>query len=300
MNSPKFLQKNDTIAIVATARKITLEEITPAINLLKQWGLKVVIGNSIGLEEHQFAGSDHERTADLQKMLDDTAVKAIWFARGGYGTVRIIDNLDFTQFKKNPKWLIGYSDITVIHNHVHTFGIATVHATMPLDITNITKEAIQSLKNSLFGNAISYEIPTSNLHKSGAAEGILVGGNLSILYSLLGSSSSLNTNGKILFIEDLDEYLYHIDRMLQNLKRNGYFDHLKGLIVGSMTKMHDNAIPFGKSAHEIIFDAVSPFNFPVVFDFPAGHIDDNRALIFGEKIVLNVNDSKTFLTFITN
>ncbi|WP_089380664.1 S66 peptidase family protein [Lutibacter agarilyticus] len=297
MIQPTYLQKNDTVAIVSTARKISLPEIQPAIELLKSWGLKVVVGETIGFEEHQFAGTDAQRTADFQKMLDNQKIKAIWCARGGYGTVRIIDKLDFTEFKKNPKWMIGYSDITVLHNHIHNLGFQTLHATMPLDVEKNQKKALNSLKKSLFGKPISYEINASEENKTGKTEGILVGGNLSMLYSLLGSETSIKTDGKILFIEDLDEYLYHIDRMLMNLKRNGYFNHLKGLVVGGMTDMHDNAIPFGKNAKKIILDIVSEFNFPIVFDFPAGHLKDNRALVFGRKVELEVSEEKTSIKF---
>ena len=298
MIQPSFLQKNDTVAIVSTARKISLAEIQPAIDLLKNWGLNVEIGKTIGFEEHQFAGTDVQRTADFQKMLNNPKIKAIWCARGGYGTVRIIDALDFTEFKKHPKWIIGYSDITVLHNHIHNLGFQTLHATMPLDVEKNSKAALTSLKKCLFGEPISYKINSSEDNKLGTATGELVGGNLSILYSLLGSDSSIKTDGKILFIEDLDEYLYHIDRIFINLKRNRYFNNLKGLIVGGMTSMHDNAIPFGKNVKEIILDTVSEFDFPVVFDFPAGHLKDNRTLVLGKKINLQVQDKSTDLVFL--
>jgi len=297
MIQPQYLQKNDTVAIVSTARKISQEEILPAINLLKEWGLRVIVGETIGFEDHQFAGNDAQRTADFQKMIDNPSIKAIWCARGGYGTIRIIDKLDFTIFKKQQKWIIGYSDITVFHNHMHNLGFETLHATMPLDVSKNTDIALNSLKKSLFGEPISYSIPTSKENKLGTASGELVGGNLSMLYSLLGSETSIKTGDKILFIEDLDEYLYHIDRMLMNLKRNGYFNNLKGLIVGGMTNMHDNTIPFGKNAKEIILDTVSDYDFPVVFDFPAGHLKDNSALTFGKKITLKVEKEKTKLSF---
>ena len=298
MIQPSYLQKNDTVAIVSTARKISLKQIQPAIDLLKNWGLKVIVGETIGFEENQFAGNDLQRASDFQQLLDNPKVKAIWCARGGYGTVRIVDALNFTAFKKHPKWIIGYSDITVLHNHLHNFGIETLHATMPLDVAKSTEETLTSLKKSLFGKSLSYEIVSSEENKIGTNSGELIGGNLSILYSLLGSESSINTNGKILFIEDLDEYLYHIDRMLMNLKRNDFFDNLKGLIVGGMTDMHDNSIPFGKNAKEIILDVVTKYNFPVVFDFPAGHLKDNRSLIFGRKVNLEVDKNKTKLSFL--
>lgn len=297
MISPNYLQKQDTVAIVSTARKITLQEIKPAIKLLESWGLKVIVGKTIGLEENQFAGSEKERINDFQKMLDNPEIKAIWCARGGYGTIKIIDQLNFTRFKEHPKWIIGYSDITVLHSHIHNLGIETLHATMPINVTKNSKEALTSLKNSLFGKVIFYEINATKENKTGIVSGELVGGNLSILYSLTGSKSAINTAGKILFLEDLDEYLYHIDRMMMNLKRNDYFTNLKGLIIGGMTDMRDNTIPFGKTAKEIILDIISEYNFPVTFNFPAGHISDNRTIILGRKVTLDVNRNTTKLTF---
>ncbi len=297
MISPKYLQKNDTIAIVSTARKISLEEIKPAIELLESWGLNVKIGKTIGLENNQFAGTDEERIYDFQKMLDNEEVKAIWCARGGYGTVRMIDTLDFSKFKRNPKWIIGYSDVTVLHNHINNLGFETLHATMPINVPKNTRETLNSLKDALFGVDLNYSIKSDKLNKPGSATGQLAGGNLSILYSLLGSETSIDTNGKILFIEDLDEYLYHVDRMMQNLKRNGYFENLKGLIVGSMTEMNDNTIPFGKTAEEIILDVCKGYNFPICFNFPAGHIDDNRTLILGRTVQLAVGSKQSTVTF---
>jgi muramoyltetrapeptide carboxypeptidase len=295
---PDFLQEGDSVAIVSAARKISLGEITPAINLLKSWGLKVVIGDTIDLTENQYAGSDEERTKDFQAMLDNTKVKAIWCARGGYGTLRIIDQLDFSSFLKNPKWIIGYSDITVLHSHLHNSGVASSHATMPINVQKNTKKALKSLKKTLFGQKIDKSVSFSKKNKLGKGKGKLVGGNLSILYSLLGSKTSINTDGKILFIEDLDEYLYHVDRMIIGLKRNGYFDNLQGLIVGGMTQMHDNTIPFGKTAKEIILDAVSEYDFPVCFKFPAGHIDDNRALMLGAEVEMEATDKGYQLTYL--
>jgi len=298
MIQPSYLQKGDTVAIVSTARKITSDNIIPAIKLLEKWGLQVIIGETIGSEENQFSGSDEKRIADFQQMLDNPKIRAIWCARGGYGTVRIIDKLDFSAFKKNPKWIVGYSDITVLHSYIHNFGIETLHATMPINLENNSQQALESLKKSLFGKNLSYEVPADEKNKSGNASGELVGGNLSVLYSLLGSHSSINTDGKILFIEDLDEYLYHIDRMCINLKRNGYFENLKGLVVGGMTDMHDNDIPFGKTAEEIMLDCVSEYDFPVVFNFPAGHLDDNRTMIFGRKVTLDSGKIKSKITFL--
>jgi muramoyltetrapeptide carboxypeptidase len=286
MKTPIYLQKGDAVAIVATARKISMDEIRSAIDLIESWGLKVVIGKTIGLENNQFAGTIQERVDDLQTVLNDKSIKAIWCARGGYGTVQLIDHLNFTKFLHHPKWIIGYSDITVLHSQIHNLGIETIHATMPINIPLNSDEAKTTLRKALFGNQLKYEFPAHEMNVSGIAKGKIVGGNLSVLYSLLGSNSTINTNQKILFIEDLDEYLYHIDRMLQNLKRNGYFENLNGIIVGGMTKMNDNEISFGKSAEEIILDFVKPLNIPVVFKVPFGHLDDNRALILGRTIQL--------------
>ena len=297
MISPKYLHKNDTVAIVSTARKVTLKELKPAIRLLESWNLNVKIGKTIGLENNQFAGSDEERIKDFQDMMDDTTVNAIWCARGGYGTIRIIDELDFTKFKKNPKWVVGYSDITVLHNHIHNLGIETVHATMPINVSKNTPESLSSLKDALYGNKLQYSIKTDKLNKLGKGKGELVGGNLSMLYSLLGSETAINTDGKILFIEDLDEYLYHVDRMMYNLKRNGYFDNVKGLLVGSMTAMKDNTIPFGKTSKEIIFEICNDFEFPICFDFPGGHVEDNRALIMGRTVHLKVGSGLSEINF---
>ncbi|MHA7055752.1 S66 peptidase family protein [Aquimarina sp. M1] len=297
MLTPDFLQKGDKIAIVSTARKITRKEINEAINILKNWDLCPVIGATIGLKNNQFAGSDNDRILDFQAMLDDTEIKAIWCARGGYGTVRIIDHLNFSKFIKHPKWIIGYSDITVLHAHIHNLNISTIHAAMPVDIHKCTEASRQSLCETLFGGKEDYIIPSSKWNKSGNCNGKLIGGNLSILYSICGSKSAINCKGKILCIEDLDEYLYHIDRMLQNLKRNGYFNELSGLIIGGMTKMHDNNVSFGKNAKEIILDIVKEYDFPVAFDFPMGHIEDNRALVLGAEVGLDVSDKTVILKY---
>ncbi len=295
MTTPPYLIKGDKIGIVACARKISREEIEPAISILKSWGLEVVLSKNLFHSDNQFSGTDAERAEDLQTMLDDDSVKAIISARGGYGTIRIIDKIDFANFKKNPKWIIGYSDITVLHSHIHNFGIETIHATMPINFEK-NKDATESLRKALFGENLIYETEKHILNKNGTAEGELVGGNLSLLYALTGSVSDIDTKGKILFIEDLDEYFYHIDRMMINLKRAGKLNDLTGLIVGGMTDMKDNTISFGKNAEEIISDAVKEFNYPVCFNFPAGHIDKNLALIFGRKIKLSVGE-KTRVEF---
>lgn len=298
MITPPLLKKGDTIGIVSTARKITLVEIEPAIQIIKSWGLKVKLGRTVGLEKNQFAGEDLDRAKDLQQMMDHPSIKAIWCARGGYGTVRIIDMLDFSEFKKHPKWIIGYSDVTVLHSHLHTLNIKSIHAEMPLDIAKKSESTRSSLKTTLFKGSDSIEYETLNpLNRIGIANGQLVGGNLSILFSLCGSKSAINTDGKILFLEDLDEYLYHIDRMMQNLKRNGILQNLSGLIVGGMSDMNDNAIPFGKTAEEIILNAVSEYDYPVCFEFPVGHINPNLSLTLGSEVTLEIHESRVRLTF---
>lgn len=298
MKIPPYLKKGDTVALVCTARKFTSEEAIPAIELLESWGLKVKLGKTIGLDNFQLGGSDNERAEDFQAMIDDDSVKAIWCARGGYGTVRMIDKIDFSKFVQNPKWIMGFSDVTVLHSHIHNLGVATTHSIMPFSVPKAEETAKISLKNALFGERLSYEIPSSSYNKNGKAKGVLVGGNLSILYSLLGSKSSVNTENKILYIEDLDEYLYHIDRMMMNLKRNGYFDKVKGIIVGGMTDMHDNQIPFGMNAYEIILDITQEFDIPICFDFPAGHLSDNRALILGKEVEFEVNEKVSRLEYL--
>lgn len=298
MKIPPYLKKGDTVAIVCTARKFFPEDAIPAKELLESWGLKTKLGNTIGLDSCQLGGTDAERASDFQNMMDDDNIKAIWCARGGYGTVRIIDMLDFTKFKKNPKWIMGFSDVTVLHSHANVERVATLHSIMPFTVPKAPEEVKETLRKALFGEPIEYVIPTVSYNVKGKAIGELVGGNLSILYSLFGSKSSLDTNGKILYIEDLDEYLYHVDRMMQNMKRNGYFDNVKGLIVGGMTDMHDNEIPFGQNAVQIITAIASQYNIPIAFDFPAGHMKDNRTLILGKQVDFEVNDKEVKLRFL--
>jgi muramoyltetrapeptide carboxypeptidase len=229
-------------------------------------------------------------------MMDNPNIKAIWCVRGGYGTVRMIDLLDFTKFKQSPKWVVGFSDVTVLHSHLNNLGFASIHGIMPVSV-KATEEAKESLRKALFGETLEYTVPCEPMNRYGSAKGELVGGNLSILYSLLGSSSAIDCTDKILFMEDLDEYLYHIDRMMMNLKRNGCLESLKGIIVGGMTKMHDNEIPWGKNALEIIDDVTKPYNIPVIYNFPAGHSADNHALILGKQVTLEVNDLESKVIF---
>ena len=300
MITPPYLKRGDKIAIVATARKVTPSEMDVAINTFRSWGLQVITGPHLFGEKDQYSGTDEERASDLQMMLDDNEVKAILCARGGYGTVRIVDQLNFSVFEQHPKWIVGYSDITVLHSHVNIqFGIETLHAIMPINFSDEGTEAsIESLRKALFGEVLEYNMAAHPMNKEGNVSGVLTGGNLSILYSLIGSPSDIQTENKILFIEDLDEYLYHIDRIMMNLKRSGKLSGIKGLVVGGLTKMNDNTIPFGKNAEQVISEYSKESGIPVCFNFPAGHIPDNRALIMGREVDLNIDQNGVSLQFL--
>lgn len=291
MITPPALKTGDTIAIISTARKISREELEPAVTEITKRGFNVLFGKNLFQEENQFSGSDIQRAEDLQTCIDNPEVKAILCARGGYGTVRIIDKIDFTHFSKSPKWICGYSDVTVLHNKLSKIGIESLHSTMPINFASNTQKALDSLFNALSEQPLEYYFKKHPFNKKGTAEGKLIGGNLSMLYSQTGSDTALQTNGVILFLEDLDEYLYHIDRIMWNLKRNGYFENLAGVIVGGMSDMNDNAVPFGKTAEEIILDHFADYNFPVCFGFPAGHVADNRTLIMGRNVKLDISEN---------
>ena len=297
MKIPPTLKKGDTVAIAATARKTSKEILEPSVQILKNWGLKVVFAPNLFKAENQFAGSDKDRVAGFQWALDNKDVKAIILACGGYGGLRVIDDLSFRYFIKNPKWIVGYSDTTVIQSHVTNLGIASIHGTMAFQFTK-HEQATESLRKVLFGEQQEYEAEAHKLNRTGEAKGEIVGGNLSLLYALSGSLSDIDTKGKVLFIEDLDEYLYHIDRMMLQLKRSGKLKNLKGLIVGGMSDMKDNAVPFGKTAEEIIRDAVKEYKYPVCFNFPAGHIDKNLAFYIGKKAELKVTKKGSELIYL--
>ncbi|HMQ76782.1 MAG TPA: LD-carboxypeptidase [Flavobacteriales bacterium] len=313
---PPALRPGDTIAIIPTARAITVEELRDGIALAESWGLRVKLGAGIGRKHFQQAGTAEERAADLQAALDDHAVRAIWCARGGYGTVHLLDHLDLSAMRRDPKWIVGFSDITVLHNALHNIGIASLHAQMPFHIGGKTEECRETLRAALFGEMYGVASgewrvtgpdgpPLATRHsilatpRVGQCEGVLVGGNLSLLYALRGTPYDIDPRGKILFIEDLDELLYHMDRMVQNLRLAGWFKDLIGLIVGGMSDMHDKNPddPFGKAAERIIVDALGHTRYPVCFGFPAGHIDDNRALIFGLPARLTVTEDAATLTY---
>ena len=300
--SPAILQVGDTIAIVAPAgilksRKKTIEA---AQMLLKNWGLVTVLGPHLFSESYHFAGTDAQRLKDLQWALDNPDVKAIWCARGGYGSMRIMDELNFEPFKKNPKWLVGYSDITALHNQLQNLGYETLHAMMPVNMEEDAKAitaSITSLKAGLFGTLAMHNIESNKSNRMGSAKGILIGGNLTLLTAQLGSASQLDTRNKILFIEEIGEYKYHIDRMLQSLKRAGYFDHCNGVIVGDMMDIKANSPAWGTGIEELIMNILDPYDFPVAFGIPAGHKPENRALIFGRSIDLNITKSETVIRF---
>lgn len=286
---PNNLKKGDKISLISTARKIDVEKLGHAKEVLNKWGLKVVEGKNLRAESDQFCGTDIQRASDLQAAVNDNSIKAIICFRGGYGTVRILESVDFSNLIKNPKWVCGYSDVTALHNYLNTkCNIATLHSTMPVNFETNTNVALESFRKALFGEKYNIVAETHELNREGDASGKIIGGNLSMLYSLSGTKFDIDTRGKILFIEDLDEYLYHIDRMMWNLKLSGKLSNLSGLVVGGITDMNDNENPFGKTAVEIIKEAVEEYNYPVCFNFPCGHIDDNRTVILNKEAKLTV------------
>lgn len=292
MKQPAFLQSGDLVAVVAPAGRVAPEQVLPALTWLEQEGFRVWQGSNLFGEEHQFAASDAGRAADLQAALDHPEVKAVFCARGGYGTARIIDRLDFAGFLRHPKWLVGFSDITVLHNRLHQLQVATIHGVMPryfLDDSGLPTESSRALLSLLRGEKAAYTIAPAAWNRAGMAQAPLAGGNLSILCSLRGTLYDLDLRGKILFLEDVGEYLYHIDRMMQNLRLGGKLEKLAGLVVGQFTEMKDNPVPFGKSAEEIIREAVEPYHFPVCFGMQAGHGQPNLPLLFGPKWKLEVS-----------
>jgi muramoyltetrapeptide carboxypeptidase len=303
MPAPAPLRPGDTIAIVPTARAIMRDELIEGIELAKSWGLNVKLGSCIGKKHYQQAGTARQRAADLQAALEDPKVKAVWCARGGYGTVHLLDHIEPEVFTNNPKWLVGFSDVTVLHNTLHGLGLPSLHAQMPFNIGSKSDDARESLRRALFGEqlgiSMSHPAATASVARQGEGEGVLVGGNLSLLYALRGTPFDIDPAGKILFLEDLDELLYHVDRMVMNLKLGGWFNNLAGLIVGGMTDMRDKdpLDPFGKTAEQIVADAVGEAPYPVCYGFPAGHIADNRALVMGQTAKLSVTTTGATLSF---
>lgn len=297
---PPPLRIGDTVAIVPTARAITLDELKDGIALLESWGLRVRLGAGVGRKHFQQAGTARERAADLQAAIDDPAVHAIWCARGGYGTAQLLDHIDPRGLQRHPKWIAGFSDITVLHNALHNLGLATLHAQMPYNISAKSPETASTLRSALMGETYMITSPTGAMAgRRGECEAELIGGNLSLLYALRGTPYDIDPRGKILFLEDLDELLYHVDRMVMNLHLAGWFKDLAGLVVGGMADMHDlkEQDPFGESAEEIIARTVASYAYPVCYHFPSGHIPDNRALVLGQKAKLSVTADGATLSF---
>lgn len=295
--TPTFLKKGDKVAIVCPAWKVD-DSLQDAVNLLNSWGLEVVLGKTVNSSYRQYAGSDELRAEDFQRMLDDDSVKAIFAARGGYGCVRMIDQVDFTNFAAKPKWIVGFSDVTVIHSHIHAlYGIPTIHGQMPITIPDATKESLLSLQDTLFGKKALYEYKSESEQVIGEAQGVLIGGNLALLVNVLGSISDMNYDNKILFIEDVGEFYYSIDRMLWTLKRAGKLSKLKGLIIGGFTNLKDNKIPFGMSVVALVKEIVGEYGYPIAFDFPAGHIDNNYTLVLGKNVYLKVAKHQVTLAY---
>lgn len=291
---PPYLKPGDTIGITCPAGYVSHERVAFAKEVFERWGFKVLLGKTIGTGDYYFSGHDAERLADMQEMLDDTSVKAILMGRGGYGTSRIVDSLDFTAFRQAPKWICGFSDITVLHSHIHQqFGVASLHSPMCGAFTPVSEQTqyIQSLHRALTGDRLSYSFPASMHNRPGTCDGVVVGGNLAILAHLTGSASQADTDGKILFIEDIGEHLYNIDRLLLNLRRSGQLAGLKGLLVGQFTDMQDTERPFGRTLEEIILDKVADYDYPVAFNFPCGHDTENVTLPLGMPVQLIVADS---------
>ncbi len=288
---PAPLQAGQRVALVSPARKISAAELAPAIATLTSWGLAVVLGESIAGDHHQFAGDDDLRRRDFQQQLDDPGIRAILCARGGYGTARIVDALDLTGFAAAPKWVAGFSDITVLNSHLLARGYASIHGVMPVLFHQAGGErALETLRRALFGEPFRAIVGAAHpLNRPGTATGELVGGNLSLLQTITGTPSQASFAGRILFLEDLDEYLYHLDRMLLHLHRSGQLAGLAGLVVGHFSDMRDNAIPFGSTAHEIIDRFARLHDFPVAYGFPIGHEADNLALVVGQRATLTVN-----------
>lgn len=295
MQQPITLQHGDKIALSAPARRICQEELQISIDMIEKAGYQVVFDDRLFGTDHQFAGSDLLRTSLLQEYLDDPCIRAVFFVRGGYGSLRMVDQLDFSRFEQYPKWLVGYSDITVIHGRLQQLGFESLHASMPINFNDNSLQALQSLFNALENKPEAVTFAPQKYNRWGNVEAEVVGGNLSTLYSLLGSGLFPETTGRILFLEDLDEYLYHIDRMMLALKRAGKLRNMAGLLIGGMTSMNDNRIPFGKTAIEIIAEHTDEYHYPRCFGFPAGHLKDNRALVLGRKSKLTIASEKCVL-----
>ena len=298
MITPAPIKPGSKIRIVSPAGKLKAERVLPAVNWLREKGYRVELGKHVFSSHFQFSGSDEQRLQDLQTALNDSDTSAIFCARGGYGMVRIIEKLDFTEFKKHPKWLVGYSDITALHLAINSLGISSIHGTMPpffFDKNGVENRNLNSLMKLITGKDILYEFQSPEIKRIGTAKAELIGGNLSLATSLLGSKYEINTDGKILFIEDIDEYLYHIDRMMFQLKFAGKLENLAGLVIGDFTAVKDNDDPFGQTVEEIIWQTVKEYDFPVCSGLKAGHEDINLALTFGKEWELQVSEELSTL-----
>ena len=295
MIQPPFLTPGDTIYITAPAKAIEETSVLAAKNTLETWGLNVRIAPHCLGRYHYFSGSDEERLADFQDGLDDPSIKAILCARGGYGCVRMVEALNWDAFKKNPTWIIGFSDVTVFHQQIHQLGIESIHGIMPLGFIEGSDAAKETLKKSLFGEFFTLEAAHVLGNMIGEARGTLVGGNMAIVTSLLGTSLSYSFKNNILVLEDIGEHVYKIDRMLYSLKLAGVFQEIKGLVLGGFTDMEDTDVPFGKTIKDLILEQVQDLGIPVAFDLPFGHISDNQALVLGRTAILKVSETKTTL-----
>jgi muramoyltetrapeptide carboxypeptidase len=299
IRTPPYIQNGDTIGLICPAGYMAAEKAQTCIHTLKEWGYQVKIGKTVGGDsQNYFSGTDEERLNDFQQMLDDDEVKAVLCARGGYGTGRIIDKIDFKKFKKQPKWIVGYSDITVLHSHLYSnYYISSLHAPMAgaFNDEGYKNEYVLSLKNALEGKKLKYACPAHEFNRKGEAIGELVGGNLALLAHLVGTDSDIKTRGRILFIEDIGEYLYNVDRMLHQLKRSGKLSRLAGLIIGGFTEIKDSERPFGKTAYEIISEIIKEYDYPVCFGFPVSHTNENYALKIGAGYKLKVTKNKVSL-----
>ncbi|SDC87333.1 S66 peptidase family protein [Pedobacter soli] len=298
IKQPPYLKKGDKIALVCPAKKLP-KPIDHAIALLESWGLEVILGDSVYASHHQFAGTDKLRTKDIQRFLDDPSIKAIIAGRGGYGTIRIIDELDFSTFEQHPKWIVGFSDITVLLSHlIAQNNTQCIHAQMPYTFVESTEAALISLQKSLFGEKQQYDYQSTFKTRSGVATGTLIGGNLTLLAMMQGSVSEMDYNGRILFLEDVGEHEYSIDRMLRMLKRAGKLKHLKGLIVGAFNEISEEKISFGQTADEVIWDIVKEYDYPVCFNFPTGHIENNLSMVLGAEVTLKVETNNVQFTYL--
>jgi muramoyltetrapeptide carboxypeptidase len=299
MITPPYLKPNSKVAIVCMAGKITLDTVLPAIAILESWGLQVVVGDTVGAIDGVFGGNDEFRKNDFQKQLNDPEIAAIFSARGGYGSTRFIDEINWVKFRKNPKWIVGFSDITAVLTKVNNIGFEAIHGPMPKMFGNLGGEfSLNQLKSMLFGQPIIYQANFNNNNKLGIANAPIVGGNLCILAHTVGSKTEIDTKGKILFIEDISEYYYNIDRMIVQLKRAGKLKHLKGLIVGHFTDCKDSDNPFDKTIEEIITDHTKEFDFPISFGIPIGHENENWPIICGRTAELKVTRELVSINFL--